>query len=343
MSVDLMLGRAVSAHRAGNFAAAERGYHSVARFKPLEANNNLGALFTTLGRFPDAERAYRAALAADPASPDARHGLARLLLSDGRYPEGWSLYEGRRGVPSLQINVPQLPCPEWMGEPLSGKRLLVIGEQGFGDQIMFARFLEPLRTMGGEVTYCCAPDLAPLFPGAVPARQWSLLPEADCWVLIGSLPGRLGMTLNALPPPYTPPVTLGQGGGVGVRASGRPSHANDAHRSLGRKEAAKLLALGTDLAPESTGAKDFRETAEIVAKLDLVITVDTAVAHLAASMGKPTWILLPARDTDWRWLHNRTDSPWYPSARLFRQAAPGRWPDVLREVAAALAAWRPEG
>lgn len=338
MSVDSMFDRAVSAHRAGNLAVAERGYRSVARFKPLEANNNLGALYTSTGKFTDSERAYRAALAADPASPDARHGLARLLLSDGRYAEGWSLYEGRRGVPSLQINAPLLPCPEWTGEPLPGKRLLVIGEQGFGDQIMFARFLEPLRTAGAEVTYCCAPDLVPLFPGAVPALRWSLLPEADFWTLACSLPHRLGVTLDNLPPPYAPSVALGQGGGIGVRTSGRPTHANDAHRSLGRKEAAPLLELGLDLAPESTGAADFLETAEILAKLDLVIAVDTAVAHLAASMGKPTWILLPARDTDWRWLRKRTDSPWYPSVRLFRQTVPGQWQGVLREITAALGA-----
>ena len=122
-------------------------------------------------------------------------------------------------------------------------------------------------------------------------------------------------------------------------ARGNPTHKNDAKRSLDPSGAAELLSLpgAVSLAPEHTGARDFQDTADLIAGLDLVISVDTAVAHLAGSLGVPTWILLPSTGVDWRWLRGRKDSPWYPSARLFRQPPTGDWPSVLREVQAELA------
>jgi ADP-heptose:LPS heptosyltransferase len=121
---------------------------------------------------------------------------------------------------------------------------------------------------------------------------------------------------------------------------GSPTHSNDRNRSLPPKAAAQLASLGRSLAPEDTGAGDFRDTAGIVAGLDLVISVDTAVVHLAGAMGKPVWVLLPSVETDWRWGRSGRDSPWYPSARLYRQAKPGDWAPVLRKVAADLAAFQ---
>jgi ADP-heptose:LPS heptosyltransferase len=120
---------------------------------------------------------------------------------------------------------------------------------------------------------------------------------------------------------------------------GNPGHANDAHRSLPDDFGRELLALpgAVDLDPSSTGARDFQDTAEIVAGLDLVISVDTSVAHLAGAMGKPVWILLPAVSVDWRWMSARADTPWYPSARLFRATEAGGWRAVMDEVGAAMA------
>ncbi len=117
-------------------------------------------------------------------------------------------------------------------------------------------------------------------------------------------------------------------------AAGNPGHRNDANRSLKPDQAADLLSLpgAISLRPEDTGAADFAETADIVAGLDLVISVDTAVAHLAGAMGKPVWILLPATGTDWRWLRDRTDSPWYPSAKLYRQSRGEGWDGVISRV-----------
>ncbi|MBL8556316.1 MAG: hypothetical protein JNL41_18725, partial [Phenylobacterium sp.] len=134
--------------------------------------------------------------------------------------------------------------------------------------------------------------------------------------------------------PYLRAATRPAGGRIGVATRGNPGHSNDAHRSLPADVAAELLALpgAMSLEPEATGAKDFAETAAIVAGLDLVIAVDTAVAHLAGALGRPAWILLPRIFTDWRWMEGRADSPWYPTARLFRQASPGDWSAVLAEV-----------
>jgi hypothetical protein len=144
----------------------------------------------------------------------------------------------------------------------------------------------------------------------------------------GDLPHLCGATLEALPPPW--PIrgdARASTGRIGVVTHGAPSHANDANRSLPRAAAARLLALpgAVSLRPEDTSAKDFQDTADLIAGLDQVITVDTAVAHLAGSMCKPTTILLPHLRTDWRWMRGRSDSPWYPSVSLVRQDASGDW------------------
>jgi len=338
-----MFKEANAAHRAGDWAQAERRYRALTKLKPSWAYHNLGVVYVTTGRLAEAEAALRAALAADPAQAATRHSLAMLLLSLGRYAEGWPLHEARRQVAALKINRPNLPYPEWRGEDLGGRRLLVVTEQGLGDQIQFARFLPQLVARRAQVTFACAPALAPLFEGlgvtVTPVREGQALPDADCWTLLMSLPLRLGLTLEEVSgAPYLAPAPVAAGGGVGVAAQGAPSHSNDRFRSLDPGSAGELLTLGRDLAPEATGAADFLDTARIVAGLDLVISVDTSVAHLAGAMGKPVWILLPAVETDWRWLRGRDDSPWYGSARLYRQASPGDWGPVVRRVAADLAA-----
>lgn len=262
------------------------------------------------------------------------------LLTAGEYREGFALYEGRIGTePAVLIPAQQWPnlnCPEWRGEDVAGKHLLVFGEQGFGDQIMFARFIPSLQALGASVTYVCGVGLERLFPNGHVARQRHDFSPAHYWCLVGSLPHKLGVTLETLPRPYPIVTPARDGGGIGVVPSGRPTHVNDANRSLDPQSAARLLALGRDLRPEATGARDFAETADIIASLDLIITVDTSVAHLAGSMGKPVWILLTHRRVDWRWMRDRADSPWYPSARLLRQGPDGGWSAVLAEVEAAL-------
>jgi hypothetical protein len=231
------------------------------------------------------------------------------------------------------VSTPQLPFPEWQGQPV--KTLLVWPEQGFGDVIQFSRYLPLVRARGIAVTLVCRPPLvrllSPLADQVVALEDQVRLPACDAWRLIGSLP--LVLQSAAPPPPALAPASAG-GRGIGVTVRGRATHFNDANRSLPDDLAAELLALpgAVSLDPADTGAKDFQETAEIIAGLERVISVDTAQAHLAASLGKPTAILLPWLNPDWRWLRERTDSPWYPSARLYRQPAAGDWRSVVDAV-----------
>ncbi len=347
MSVDLLFKQANAAYLAGDYAAAERRYKALTRLKPLWAYHNLGALYVATRRFSEAEAAFRQALATDPSLPDSRNSLGMLLLGGGRYAEGWPLTEARREIPSLNIGRPTVGCPEWAGEDLTGKRLLVYPEQGFGDQIQCFRFALELVRRGAFVTYICRPSLVTLFEGRgvdlVAATPGCRIPDGDFWTFCLSLPLHMGVTVETIPSAPYLPVAGDHVGGVGVMTSGSPTHKNDRNRSLGRKAGAQLSTLGRSLAPEDTGAADFLETARIVAGLDLVITVDTALAHLAGAMGKPVWILLSGIETDWRWLRDRTDSPWYPSARLYRQSSLGDWGSVLRQVTADLADFRPAG
>lgn len=343
MSIESLFAEAFAAHQKGDLGKAERGYRGLIRSKPLEAQHNLGLVLGQAGRFAEAEAAFRTALVARD-NARSRYALADLVLADGRYSQGWPLWEARRDLPELRIPTLEAPYPEWRGEDLGGKRLLVLAEQGLGDSIMYARYFAPLRARGAQIVFFCPPELHRLMArlgvevaGAGDEADARTI-AADYWVLTGSLPLRLASTLETVPPPAAfAGLPHGSGGGIGLVARGAPLHRNDHNRSLPPRLAQRLLKLGRDLTPEATGAKDFDDTARIVAGLDLVIAVDTSVAHLAGSMGKPVWVLLPARDTDWRWLRRREDSPWYPSARLFRQRVSGDWEPVLRRVEAALA------
>ncbi|MFC3070563.1 hypothetical protein [Phenylobacterium soli] len=341
MSIESLFAQAYEAHQRGDLSRAEKGYRGLLRSKPYEASHNLGLVLGAMGRFKEAETAFREALAAAD-NPGTRYALAELLLADGRYAEGWPLWEARRAIPALKVPQPDLDFPEWHGEPLAGRRLLVFHEQGFGDAIMLARWFAPLKSAGAEIVFFCPPELhrlmARLGVSVVGADPDPEAVRADYWTLAGSLPFRAAATLESLPPPARfEGLEVGSGGGIGVVARGSSAHRNDANRSLPARHAARLARLSRDLSPETTGARDFEDTARIVAGLDLVICVDTSVAHLAGSLGKAVWILLPARDTDWRWLRGRDDSPWYPTARLFRQRMAGDWEPVLRRIETSVA------
>lgn len=332
--------QANAAFAAGRWSEAEQAYRALVGVHPLGAWNNLGGLYAALGRDEAAVAAYEAAARAEPAALGPKYGLAQVHLRNGRFEAGWRLYEARRGLPGLNVPAPRLRFPEWRGEDLRGRRLLVIREQGLGDQIQFARFLPDLAARGAETTFLCDAALAPLAEGLadriVPGAEGAAYPAADLWVLQMSLPLRLGLTLEGLGgAPYLTAPARGRGG-IGIKAEGSPAHPHDRHRSLPPAAAERLRALGQDLDPRATGARDLAETAAIVAGLDLVITVDTAIAHLAGALGVPVWILLGAVHADWRWLRDRDDSPWYASAKLYRQATPGDWAAVLDRVEADL-------
>lgn len=306
------------------------------------ALHDLGGRHKQAGRLVEAEAALRAALRLSPANALTRHALGIVLLSQGRYAEGWPLYDARHEIPQLGLFKPNLPYPQWQGQSLAGRRLLIFHEQGFGDQIMFARFARWAVEQGADVTLTCNLLLVRLFetmPGVrvLGASGPVEFPDPDYWVMSGSIAGRACASPETVPnTPYLSAKPPSSRGGIGVMVSGNPRHTNDANRSLGPKSAQRLLSLpgAKSLALADTGASDFADTAEIIAGLDLVISVDTAVAHLAGALGKPVWILVPSVMTDWRWMESRTDSPWYPSAKLYRQATPGNWAAVIDAVEA---------
>jgi hypothetical protein len=300
-----------------------------------------------------AERRYRAALTLAPDDMATARLLAALLLSRGRYAEGFALFEARHALGAYEK--PKLPYPEWQGGDVAGRNILIWPEQGFGDQIQFARFAPILQARGADVTLICWPPLERLFAGSlgvrvIAARGDVSFPDPDGWVMACSLAARLGATPETLPnAPYLravgappgrlpagPPRGFPKGLKVGLMANGNPANSNDRNRSLTDEDARMLRELPArivDLDPAASGAADFADTAAIIGQLDLVITVDTAAAHLAGAMGKPCWVLLPAQGLDWRWMRARRDSPWYPSMRLYRQPAPRDWGPVLRDIA----------
>ncbi len=336
--------------------------------------NNLAFALTALARYDEAQEGYQRALQLDPALPEASFQLGMLLLRRGDMARGWPLFESRKRTAVGAPNYRQWPAAQWQGEPLAGKRLLLVREQGVGDQIQFIRYAAVLHAMGAEVDVWVAPELAPLCqraPGVARAleaapddAQWA---RYDYWCDMMSVP--LHLHLDGHTPPATVPylfatheanvrhLCAAATRSIGLVWAGNPRHVFDAFRSLPLATLAPLAACegiawfslqkgaaAEQLAPlaarwpihacgESLG--DFSATAALVASLDLVITVDTSVAHLAGALGKPVWVLLAAQP-DWRWGLGRAHSPWYPTARLFRQTTLGDWSNVVDELVAAL-------
>lgn len=339
-----------AAHAEGRYDEAAALYADAVAADPRSgpAHHDLGCLQKALGQLDAARESLETACLLLPEEPRSRHALGGVLLALGHYGEGGALSDARYEIPELGLRKPPFTYPEWQGEDPAGRSILLFPEQGLGDQIQYARFAPWLAARGADVTLLCHPALQRLFAQSLDVRVLAArgqveFPDPDAWVMTGSVTGRSGLTPETLPnAPYLRAAGERRPGvaRIGVATRGNPAHANDAHRSLPPEMAAQLLALpgAISLHPEDTGARDFADTAEIVAGLDLVVSVDTSVAHLAGAMGKPVWILLPQLMTDWRWMQGRADSPWYPSARLFRQPAAGDWASVIEQVRRELAA-----
>ena len=320
----------------------------------------LGFALGEAGQVDEAERALREALALMPGDLQTELALGGLLLSAGRYAEGWPLLR-RRGEAHPGV-VPAMPVdfPEWPGQPLAGKSILVWVEQGFGDKIQMARFMAKLKARGAaRVTLGCSPALTHLFSTLsgvdrlveVSTGQSLTIDRHDYWSRYFSLPDYLGVTLESLTAaPYLaapadrraawarfrPDV---RGPRIGLVSQASPTGFNAANKGLKPEDARRLLDLGAiSLHPEDTGAADFADTAAMLETLDLVVSIDTSVAHLAGAMGKPCWTLLPYNKCDWRWLRGRADSPWYPSLRLYRAERAFDWTSTLDRVIADLSA-----
>lgn len=335
-----------------------------------DARVALATCYQALGNVKEALAACETVLAAEPQHAEAHWNRSLLLLLNGIYREGWREYEWRwrkRGFTSPLRNFPQ---PRWQGEPAAGKTILIHAEQGFGDTLQFCRYIPLVAARGMRVIFECHPPLVELMERlSCPLEVIALgqpLPAFDLQVPLLSLPLVFGTTLDSIPgqlPYLTAPIDRvvqwhGQIAGSGCVKVGL-CWAGKGYPDPRRSCPAGLLSPLADIPDVSwyslqvgwngdlplpmtdlTGqVRDFADSAALIAHLDLVISVDTAVAHLAGALGKPVRVMLP-HAPDWRWLLGRDDSPWYPTMRLLRQSRPDSWRDVVRQAAEQLSDMR---
>lgn len=336
--------------------------------------SNLGNALVDLGRFDEATTNYDRAVALEPENADYRLNRSLLLLRRGAS-DGWREYESRRRTKNwIQRS---FTGPEWTGESISGKRVLLYGEQGLGDTIQFSRFASSVAELGADVILEVQPPIAALLRridgGPSIMRQGDAAPPYDFHVPLMSVPFVLGLPVepSAAFTPYLSadpdrirrwaPRLPAEGLRVGIAWQGNPKSPIEKGRSLPLKAfaalnrvpgltlislqkgsgAEQLASLPTGMRVETlgpgfdVGSDAFLDTAAVMMNLDLIVTCDTAIAHLAGALGRPVWILLKSIP-DWRWMSDRETTPWYPTARLFRQARAGDWDEVLSRVAAAL-------
>jgi tetratricopeptide (TPR) repeat protein len=336
------------------------------------AFNNYGNVQREMGFPGRAVPFLQHAVALDPSNVTAEFNLAVCYLLMGDYARGWPAYEARWKYEHLAGTEPKFAQPRWRGEDVANKTILVVGEQGHGDNIQFVRFLYNLRQMGAVVKLQVTGGLVPLLTPSDVISQVSGYdsdPGAfDYWVPIMSIPGVLGITVDTIPRVQSylnadaalvrawqqrmgPKYRMR----VGFAWSGRTDSWLNQHKAVPFADMLALIQrcpdyewinLQIDADPEQSAAlaaagvtcypgaiTSFADTAALMQNLDVVVGVDTAVSHLAAALGRPTWIMLNQYSTDWRWLLGRDDTPWYSSARLFRQPTRGDWTAVTTKVA----------
>jgi Tfp pilus assembly protein PilF len=337
-----------------------------------EMHSTIGTALRKVGKFAEAIASLHRAIALQPNHPEAHWNLAHSLLMLGDFTNGLREYEWRNQIPTV-VRPRNFPPPAWNGENLNGKTILLHAEQGMGDTLQFIRYVPDVIARGGRVIVECPPDLKKILHGVQGIQeifvQHQTLPHFDTHCSIMSLPFTLQTTEKTIPakvPYISIPENLTaawlervKDGNprIGLVWAGSIQHNDDRRRSMRLEHFAPLSAIksakffmlqkGPPAAQAATAPPelnlinftadlhDFIDTAALIQNLDVVISVDTSVAHLAGALGKPVYLLLPTVP-DWRWMLNRSDSPWYPSMRLFRQTKAGDWTTVIAEVAQAL-------
>ena len=343
----------------------------------IDALYNLGIVQQDVGQIAEAVATLRHAIALKPDHAGAHFELAEALLLDGDFRQGWEEYEWRFRMANVPPPLPPTAAPLWDGKPMHAGRLLLVGDQGFGDVLQFLRFIPHAAARCGQLVIACSEEMDPFVAqvsGKAPRfRLWKDAPKFDAYVTLSGLPRLFEANLKTIPAeiPYlradadrtahwrdrlramTP---LGHRR-IGIVWAGRPTHGNDRNRSITLRQLAPMAGLEQtvlvsmqkgdaagqigsyygsapllNLGPE---IRDFGDTAAIIQNLDLVVTVDTSVAHLSGALGQRTMVLLPFTP-DWRWLRDRTDSPWYPTMKLYRQHRPGDWQEPIARLAADL-------
>lgn len=343
--------------------------HSLNASDP-ETQHLLGGIMFNNGDTRQSILAFEHAVHFDPTRAESKVGLAMSLLRAGRWAEAWPLFEHRRTIPGTTMDLyPGIPF--WDGaDPIAGDTILVRCEQGYGDSLQFVRYVPLLQALGANVVLETRPTLRRLFDLSFP-HVWQVaegeeIPSVQWQTSLMSLPMAFNTTPDNVPAvnPYLradnadwdewrgrlprDALNVGycwHGGGHLHKPQVR---AIDERRSMSQATMERLgyvlpgpVLYWTALQQETLVARDWADTAALIDNLDLVITVDTAVAHLAGALGKPVW-LLNRLGGCWRWLENREDTPWYPTMRIFTQRTGGDWTEVVDRVAVALGEWARE-
>ena len=336
--------------------------------EPVNANawSNLGISHQALLEMDQALTAHTKAFELAPDNHRIRYNRAMALLLLGEFEEGLREFEHRRWVTDIMPR--KISGPEWTGEDLAGKNILVHAEQGLGDAIQFARFLPMLADRGAKVHFAAHSALVELFTRSFDAVVESVLspaealPRYDFHIPLLSLAHRVDPRLESLEKHSAPYLILSDVGrsllppkkdrlDIGIVWAGNPKHSNDINRScdlailrplfeltdirwislqVGQRST-EIAANGFPIIDLSAGLTDFTATAELVSQLDYVVSVDTSVLHIAGALGVPTFALIPF-EPDWRWMLQRSDSPWYPSIRLYRQTRINDWSQAVENL-----------
>jgi tetratricopeptide (TPR) repeat protein len=371
-SAEILGNRGVALRDLGRYEEALECLRKTEALLPEDYRVLIGAgnVLQDLGRFSEAADCFRRASSLRPGDPVCRYNLALTLLLGGQFREGFTEYEWRWSSRQFAAHRPRFAQPLWDGSRLDGKRLLLCYEQGAGDSIQFARYVSFAKERGASVTVLVQRPLLRLMTWLMDEAVVTDTPPAefDVYCPLGSLAHIAQTDLESIPAPVQFEVPaharwqwhakLGERSGarIAIVWAGAAGHLNDHNRSLALRQFAPLfkapgaewfsLQVGPasaqlagsgirDLAPDLA---DYGDTAAALRQMDLVITVDTSVAHLAGSLGVPTWVLIPFAP-DWRWMRDCSDSPWYPSMKLYRQKAAGDWDSVIQTVNADLNQW----
>ncbi|MDP9172421.1 MAG: tetratricopeptide repeat protein [Planctomycetota bacterium] len=360
-------------HDCGEYQRAVAHFNSALALKPdyIEVYSNMAKTLEQLGRYDEAIEACRRVIAEKPEFAMAHFNLGICLLLKGEFEEGWGEYAWRWKIKDSSLPRHKFTQPLWDGGSLEGKSILLHAEQGFGDMLQFARYLPMVKKQGTRIMLACESELRRLLENQFQIDQWlspkQPFPLTDVHCPLMDLPMMFGTTLATVPAdiPYLRADETSStqwakrlaeypGLKVGLNWAGRPSHGNDRNRSIALSALAPLFGVpgitffslqkwnanpvintSFNLIDWTQELTDFADTAALINNLDLVISVDTAVVHLAGTMGKPVWTLLPFAP-DWRWMLGREDSPWYPTMRLFRQTKERNWDGPIARLVEAL-------
>jgi tetratricopeptide (TPR) repeat protein len=366
---------AIALKAQGKLDEAVAACRQAIRVKPdfADAHSNLGIALKDQGKLDEAVAACREAIRIKPDFADAHWNEALLCLLTGDFERGWTKSEWRWKSASSGLSARNFTQPLWLGaETVDRKTILLHGEQGLGDTIQFCRYVPLVAARGARVVLEVQEPLRQLMSGLAGVSQCisrgEALPHFDLHCPLLSLPSAFGTRLDTIPStiPYLGAPAHGQDWEallgprdrlrIGVAWSGNPRHRDDRQRSVELNALAPVFDVAatfvslqkdlragdeavlrkrSDILDLGSSLASFAHTAALISHLDLVISVDTSVAHLAGALGRPVWVLLPFVP-DWRWLLNREDSPWYPTACLFRQTDAREWHGVVHRVRAAL-------